>query len=321
MPQQPATSFADDLAKVRASFDADLAKVRAGNPIVEGKPPAEDDGGFFHWGARPSQRRAAEAEIASRANNPSEQRAVGLGLRRNDNQVGGMPPEMVPLMALKAVPGAIGAVRAGVGLAGKVGAAAGQAAPIIGYEATRRAATAVGVPDWMATVGAGLLFGRGGRGAARAAAGESAAARTTVNEARQVAAESGLSPTANRFHAPEVPKSADISPWKVNPNAPAPQPSRGLPAEQRVTVPRDQFNTGPDRSQWGSKNPITDTQGKAYPSTQTHEVHPSGVPSALDEKNRLVSAAYFKEKAALEEQAKLAQAVADAVRRKLAGGS
>lgn len=106
-----------------------------------------------------------------------QKQAHGAGpsdLHRADNQVGGMPPEMVPIMALRAVPGAVRAISGGVGLAGKAMAGAGVAGPVIASDLARRGLSAAGVPSWAASgIGDGIGIMLGGKmGGARAAAEE-----------------------------------------------------------------------------------------------------------------------------------------------------
>lgn len=153
-----------------------------------------------------------------------QKQAHGAGpadLHRNDNQVAGMPPEMVPLTALRLVPGAVRSVAGGVGLAGKAMAGAGVAGPIVAADLSRRGLQAVGVPSWAASgIGDGigiLLGGRAGAGRAAAEAPLSAEGQAIARAAR--GSTSGV-PTAGQ--AAEMPTGGSVRlPESVAPPVPS----------------------------------------------------------------------------------------------------
>lgn len=94
MPQQPATSFADDLAKARAAFEADLAKAREPKPQEPAPMSGQSMSGMASLRDAPEVSRGATGRRALQV-------ALAVGL-----------PASVPIQA--ATQGALGAVDGGL---------------------------------------------------------------------------------------------------------------------------------------------------------------------------------------------------------------
>lgn len=103
-----------------------------------------------------------------RADYEREAKLIGTGLRREDNSVAGMPPEL-------AVAGGIGMVRAapsilgaGLSMGQRAMGAARVAGPIVAGEGVRAGLQAVGLPPWLSRAAGFAVAGRagGGRGVA-----------------------------------------------------------------------------------------------------------------------------------------------------------
>lgn len=142
----------DDLAsrlkalQLDEGVKADLWDLKAaGRPVTEPTKPSEG-----YW-----EDRGIGGKVWHPASGASER-------HRADNQVLGLPPEVAAIGA--ATVGAA-ALRPGLTAVGRVAAgakaAAGQAVPLLKYEAARQGLRFVGVPEPIASIGAGVFAARG----------------------------------------------------------------------------------------------------------------------------------------------------------------
>lgn len=150
---------------------------------------------------------------------------------RPDNQVAGIPPELVPITALRAVPGAMRSIAGGVGLGGKALAGAGLAGPIIASDLARRGLSAAGVPSWAASgIGNTLGVMLGGKmGAARTAAEEA-----PLSAEGQAAAQWGKSTSGVPNAEPVVPSPRSGALTASAVSAPPVPSTSGVPVALRM---------------------------------------------------------------------------------------
>ena len=146
-----------DALKLPTDIKRNLFDLKAdeGEPVAE--PVAEPQ-----QAAEPSAGYWEDRGIAGKVWHPASGVKEG---DRADVNILGVPPELAAVGALgvtRAVvqPGLTAAARA---LSG-VKAAAGQAVPIIKYEAAQQGLKAVGIPEPLASIGAGIFAARGGKG-------------------------------------------------------------------------------------------------------------------------------------------------------------
>jgi hypothetical protein len=169
---------------------------------------------------------------------------------RVDNQVLGMPPEMVAAMALPVMKTA---TQAGLTVGKRIGAtmksALGQAHPLVKYEITRSALEHLGIPPSLAMATAIAVSGYKTGNAAPAAAGEAA---TTAGAASPAAAEVAV-PAASSGPVPVAPPAATAAaaPSAAFNHGQAMNDVRGLFKQLKVTPGPAEVNNAASMMKFG----------------------------------------------------------------------